>query len=170
MTNLDKLIPEVIHTAGGELIGRVRLQKIMYLLDRKGLNSGANYFYHHYGPYSDEISNGIEDAKFFGHLQEDIKYREGDGAPYSVFKVDASAEIQPTAKLGKLNADRAQVFLDKLVPENSTVLELAATIDWLKHYEKVEDWKAELKKRKGQKVLNGRLKKAEKILDNLDLK
>ena len=33
-------VPSLILAAGGEVVGKVRLQKIVYLLDQIGLNSG----------------------------------------------------------------------------------------------------------------------------------
>lgn len=50
-----------------------------------------------------------------------------------------------------------------------TVLELAATADWLWRYEKVEDWRAEIARRKPMKVGNGRLDRAVALLRSLDL-
>jgi hypothetical protein len=40
MTEREDIVSAVIAAAGGELIGRVRLQKTVYLLDRLGLDSG----------------------------------------------------------------------------------------------------------------------------------
>lgn len=51
---------------GGELVGKVRLQKTVYLLDQLGLNSGFSYEYHHYGRYSEELAEQVVDD---GHRQ-----------------------------------------------------------------------------------------------------
>ena len=70
MTKLHELVADLVLLAGGELTGRVRLQKIMYLLDHKGMESGAGYFYYHYGPYSEDLWDAVSDAKFFDGLRE----------------------------------------------------------------------------------------------------
>jgi len=41
------------------------LQKTIYLLDQLGLNSGFEYQYYHYGPYSRELDNAVLDAMAF---------------------------------------------------------------------------------------------------------
>jgi uncharacterized protein len=50
-----------------------------------------------------------------------------------------------------------------------TVLELAATIDWLWWEEGYRDWHSELNQRKGAKVRRGRLVKAVQLLEKLNL-
>jgi uncharacterized protein len=50
-----------------------------------------------------------------------------------------------------------------------TVLELAATIDWLWPEEGYQDRHSELNKRKGAKVRSGRLVKAVQLLEELNL-
>ncbi len=51
----EDIVVAIVAAAGGELAGRVRLQKTAYLLDIKGLKSGFQFEYHHYGPYSREL-------------------------------------------------------------------------------------------------------------------
>ncbi|HQS10089.1 MAG TPA: hypothetical protein PLK13_14810 [Xanthobacteraceae bacterium] len=167
MERLQKLIPEIIDLAGGEIIGRIRLQKIIYLMDRKGLNSGANYIYYHYGPYSEDVADAISDAKFWGTLEEQTEFRQSDGAPYSVFRSIISVERDNN--LGNLAVDDAYSILSKLKSANSTVLELSATIHWLAFIEKTADWRSEIEQRKAGKTANGRLEKAMQLLMELDL-
>jgi hypothetical protein len=50
-----------------------------------------------------------------------------------------------------------------------TVLELAATLDFLWHEEKVKDWRKEVVRRKGAKVGGSRLEKAILLLKGLGL-
>jgi uncharacterized protein YwgA len=64
-----RLVAEVVRASGGSVYGRVRMQKMFYLLDRMGLGSGLQYEYHHYGPYSAELTEEIKDAVAFGFLE-----------------------------------------------------------------------------------------------------
>ncbi len=50
-----------------------------------------------------------------------------------------------------------------------TVLELAATVDWLWREEGYADWQREVTKRKGAKLRHGRLEHAVDLLRNLGL-
>src|ERR1700719_1821770 len=130
----DRLVAEVVAAAGGQIIGRVRLQKIFYLLDRIGLESGFDYEYHHYGPYSSELAEAVEDATAFGHIDERIGRRSDDGVSYSIFE---KPRLASEPYLGALDHGHAAKVLKRMPAEPATVLELAATIDWLRTQEQV---------------------------------
>ena len=165
MTQLDDLVVGTVALSGGELVGRIRLQKIIYLLDQLGMNSGALFEYHHYGPYSEAISDAVTDAKFWKKIEERVNFRAIDGAPYSSFKTESPV---PNI-LGDLQAEEAKRFLDKFASYKSTVLELAATIHWLAFVEKVPDWRAEVERRKADKIGNGRVDIAFNLLKEIGL-
>ena len=65
MTDRESIVVAVLAAANGRLAGRVRLQKVVYLLDRLGLESGFAYDYYHYGPFSRELDNAVADAEAF---------------------------------------------------------------------------------------------------------
>ena len=165
MPELEQFVVGTVALAGGELVGRIRLQKVIYLLDHLGMNSGAPFEYHHYGPYSEALSDAVTDAKFWGHLNEAVSFRVSDGAPYSSFKT----ENQPPAQIGELSAENAKLYLDKFAGQTSTVLELAATVHWLVFKEERADWRDEIEVRKVGKTSNGRLEKALALLEDLKL-
>lgn len=165
MMKLDDIVVGVVALSGGELVGRIRLQKIVYLLEQKGLKSDAEFVYHHYGPYSEGIADAVSDAKFWDTLEEITEFRKLDGAPFSIFR-----SHRPTSdfqSLGELPQEHARNLLERLNSENSTVLELAATIHWLTEVEKVADWRKELERRKPGKAKFGRLEKAITLLEEL---
>lgn len=165
MLELDQLVVGTVALAGGELVGRIRLQKVVYLLDQLGMNSGAPFEYHHYGPYSEAVSDAITDAKFWGDIKEAVSFRVADGAPYSAFKT----ENPEPGQLGDLSAEDAKVYLAKLAVHSSTVLELAATVHWLAFKERCVDWRDEIEVRKAGKTNNGRLDRAMALLRDLRL-
>ena len=95
----ESLLPDLIRAAGGQIVGRVRLQKLLYLLDQLGLASGFEFTYHHYGPYSEELSEAIANAMVLHKsVGEDQKTRASDGASYSVFLLGERAPT-PTSGL-----------------------------------------------------------------------
>jgi uncharacterized protein len=165
MPELDQLVVGAVALAGGELVGRIRLQKVVYLLDQLGMNSGAPFEYHHYGPYSEAVSDAVTDAKFWGVMKEAVSFRVADGAPYSSFKTE---NPEPT-QLGDLSAEVAKRYLAMFADHTSTVLELAATVHWLRDKEDLVDWRDEIEIRKAGKTSNGRLEKAITLLQDLDL-
>jgi uncharacterized protein len=168
MAEGEKIVAGVIAVAGGELVGRVRLQKIIYLLDRLGLESGFEYDYHHYGPYSEELAVAVDDAKAEGFVKEEVRRRERDGMPYSIFTANAEVELD-SPSLGSLDLDVVIGALGRMSRRSATVLELAATIDWLVSFEGVSDWRTELHRRKGAKASRGRVEDAIGLLQELGL-
>ena len=166
MKEREDVVAAVLAAAGGELTGRVRLQKAVYLMDRLGLESGLSFDYHHYGPFSRDLDNATADAKAFGLVEEEFERRQSDGATYSIFRL--KGQPKPEA-YGRLGAEKAGELARLFAATNVTVLELAATVDWLWHVEKYADWKSEITKRKGVKVQGGRLEKAVELLAQLNL-
>lgn len=169
MMQREDVVAAVLRAAGGELVGRVRLQKTVYLLDKLGMGSGFSYEYHHYGPYSRDLDSAVADAKAFNRLEEQYKHRMSDGAMYSIFALKKEAPETSDEAYGELGADRAKELLGVLSAANVTVLELAATVYWLFAEEKCADWRREITKRKGRKVQGGRLEKAVDLLKQLGL-
>jgi uncharacterized protein YwgA len=165
MAQLDNLVVGAVALSGGELVGRIRLQKVIYLLDQLGMKSGASFEYHHYGPYSESVSDAVTDAKFWGQIEEVVSFRRADGAPYSSFRTN----VCTPQILGDMSSDDAQRFLLKFKGCSSTVLELAATVHWLAFVEKVANWRAEIEVRKAGKTGRGRLEKALALLRDVGL-
>ncbi len=163
----EDIVAAVVDAAGGKLIGRVRLQKVVYLMDQLGLNSGFSYEYHHYGPYSRDLDLATADADALSIVKETFHHRESDGGRYSMFELQKKPnDDKAFGGLGRSEATRlARLFADT----NVTVLELAATVDWLWRQEKCLNWKAEVAQRKPMKVGNGRLDRAVKLLEGLGM-
>ena len=162
----DRLVAEVVQLAGGQVVGRVRLQKMFYLLDRIGLQSDFDYEYHYYGPYSAELADTVDDANAFGLIKERPERRASDGVPYSIFEHPAVEVEDFLGSLERSDAERAVKFMQG---ESATVLELAATIDWLRTKENVANWRQELVRRKGAKAQSGLVGRAEALLRKLGL-
>lgn len=162
----EHAVADIVAAAGGRLVSRVRLQKLAYLLDHLGADSGFGYVYHHYGPYSRDLDAAIFDADAFGLVEEKFERRKLDGARYSIFEVKVGAEMH---HFSYLRTERLRELAKRLASVNVTVLELAATAHWLAQGEKIKEWKAEIVRRKGSKADNGRLAEASQLLAELGL-
>jgi uncharacterized protein YwgA len=115
--NQVSTLSELIRASGGSIVGRTRLQKMVYLLEVAGFVSGFDFEYRHYGPYSEDLSN----ATFCGRLQGLISEEERPaswGGSYSIF-----SSIGERPQLG----NSMQQFIDITVSANPIALELAAT-------------------------------------------
>lgn len=117
------------------LQGRVRIQKIMYLLRRSdpSLLGGVNFFYHHYGPFSSEVANSVVSALSWRVLEQRIEsfddekqryeYRRGSGAAKSADPLDDASRETVTRVVSHVKG------------EHWRTLELAATVDFLEQSE-----------------------------------
>ncbi|MCY4452791.1 MAG: hypothetical protein OXC01_12650 [Immundisolibacterales bacterium] len=164
----EEIVAALLKAAGGQLVGRVRLQKTVYLLDQLGLESGFDYDYHHYGPFSRDIDNAVADAEAFELVEEKFGRRQVDGARYSIFKLTDEGYELP-AMIGRLDGVELQRLLQEFQEANVTVLELAATANWLVKEEGQDDWQESLRRRKGRKVNGGRLDRALALLRDIGL-
>jgi len=159
-------VADIVQAAGGRLVSRIRLQKIAYLVDQLGACSGFDFTYHHYGPYSRDLDSAVLDAEAFKLVKEEFEHRQSDGARYSVFKAMTDSGSH---EFGYLGDPRLRDMVSRFASTNITVLELAATAHWLAETEKVEDWEAEIRRRKGSKTAGGRLEEAKRLLAEIGL-
>lgn len=152
--DIDKAI-DIIRDAGGEVIGRTRLQKIGYLLEATGLGDGFRFQYHHYGPYSEELAGAVRTARLLGLIDEK-EYATSWGGIYSVFRITSSAS--PIAAREQLVRIAAAA--------NPVELELAATAAFLFREGNEEPWE-ETAKRKPEKADHERLDRAKALYKRL---
>jgi len=162
----ENQVAEIVSAAGGRLVSRIRLQKIAYLLDQLGTESGFEYRYYHYGPYSRDLDNAVLDAEAFDRVTENFHRRQSDGARYSVFEAKDGRVVD---QFDFLWDDTLREHVKRWSVAPVTVLELAATAHWLVTHESVDDWKAEIVRRKGSKTQNGRLEQALDLLSDVQL-
>lgn len=140
----------VVRDAGGELVGRTRLQKVAYLTQLAGFPNGLRFEYRHYGPFSEDLAQGMEIASAFGDVQEEEK-RADWGGWYSVYRTPGRQEPE--------DSERAN-FVRRAARIDAVELELLATAAFLAEEEHVPDPWAETARRKPEKAANGRLDRA----------
>ncbi|NBC32285.1 MAG: hypothetical protein GVY13_06365 [Alphaproteobacteria bacterium] len=165
----EEHLAELFSAADGDIVGRIRLQKIAYLLQQKAGCRDLSFVYHHYGPFCRDLADALDFGVVFSdRIEEEIR-ETGRGTTYSAFRWKG---LEPPAKsetlLGLPAAD-AQQEVARLKKEPSVILELAATIHWLRHAEKAPDWKATLKARKTIKATDQNIARAEQVLADLGL-
>ena len=166
--NAEDIVVGLIALHGGELVGRTRLQKQAYLLHQCGANFDVSFVYHHYGPYSFDLVDGLTDARAEGRVK--IRERTGSyGVPYAIFKL---VDGKSPDYLGSLSSAEIRVLIEKMLKVSDIVLELAATIVFLREEggypgdQAVEETRA----RKPLKATDERIDRALTLLDALGLK
>ncbi|WP_437968911.1 hypothetical protein WMF04_06325 [Sorangium sp. So ce260] len=142
---------EIVRDAGGEVVGRTKLQKIAYLLELAGLGEGFPFEYRHYGPYSEELADAIQVARVFGLVNEEERPATWGGS-YSIFRTPP--------KLGAPPGGPRAAFAELAARIDSIELELAATAAYLHAVEGHDDPWEETARRKPEKAKGGRLDRA----------
>lgn len=155
-------IARLIALNGGQIVGKTRLQKSAYFLETKDVGFGIDFSYHHYGPYSEELSNLTDDAIALKMLDLDWKVSQS-GTRYAIFSLDpANFNIPPEA-----SDNRRRQVLDLLKKYSAIELELAATTDFLKRSGYADNAWTETRRRKTTKVTPERFANSQKLLDEL---
>jgi len=169
MENLVEVVPKVIAAAPKkQIVGKIRLQKIFYLLDQLGLDGNLKFSYHHYGPYCEELSTAVDLAHHFeSSIKEKPQTAKSHGGTFSVFTTSTNTESDDF--VGQIDQQKLAKLLATMTSTTSVVIELAATIHWLQHAEKVEDWEKTLKARKPSKTSRENISKAQSLLGDLGL-
>lgn len=151
-------VAELVALNGGKLVGRTRLQKSVYLLKACGIDLGFDFDYHHYGPYSDELAIAARDAEALRLV--DVEWRNSYGNEYAIFRSNVPVERLPYP-------GKATGALQILGKYEATVLELAATADFLRKNGYSSDPWEETIRRKASKVTPQRLDQSKKLLQEL---
>lgn len=160
MASSPEVIAEVVALNGGQLVGRTRLQKSLYILEAVGLGYGFDFDYYHYGPYSEEASILARDAVALDILTIDWTFL--DQIEFATYTSNFTPDNGPQAQ-------RRRDVLAKLKSVDSITLELAATADFLaKNGFESDPW-SETARRKPSKATAVRIEKAKALLSSLDL-
>ncbi len=151
-------VAEIVRDAGGQIVGRTRLQKIAYLLELTGQGEGFDFEYRHYGPYSESLSDAARVASAFGLIEEEDCVAQW-GGHYSIYSAKGCGELSSESTRTKFAKAAASI--------GAVELELAATAAYLAAVEHCPDPWGETGKRKPDKIGNGRLEKAKEAYRRL---
>ncbi len=161
----DELVTAIVALNKGKLVGKTRLQKVAFLLEQCGMQSGLDFDYHNFGPFSADLARGAEIA-VGKQLVQAIEKPGFHAVPY----VEYSTSISPPRKVAKLGASRAESLLEKMEKYSAIALELAATIKFLEEEgfprTKIDDKVRHLKPAKATDKL---MRDAHELLTELDL-
>jgi uncharacterized protein YwgA len=152
-----QVVADIVRDAGGEIVGRTKLQKSVYFLTLAGFQNRFQFGYKHYGPYSEALAEAAELAAAFGIISE-RQQQASWGGTYSVYSV--------TGDRGLATDDRSQL-LREAARSDAILLELAATAGYLWQEEKKANPWAETARRKPDKSADGRLDRAKDLYRSL---
>jgi uncharacterized protein YwgA len=152
----SRRIAQIIRDAGGQIVGRTKLQKTAYLLFLAKFESTFQFGYKYYGPYSEALASAADLAAAFDIIIEDKKQASWGGT-YSVYQKSEGQE----------SADRIRVALTQTAANSDAVLlELAATAAYLATEGRPRPW-AETARRKPDKAADDRLTRSKGLYREL---
>ncbi|RPF54064.1 YwgA family protein [Aquisalibacillus elongatus] len=117
-----------------EVVGRKRLQKMVYILKKSGFNFSERYSFHFYGPYSEELSTRIEELCNLGFLVEEREKEKG------YYQYRYTLTDHGTSFLTDSNVETPDMsgLIDRMNDQSSKFLELVSTMLFFDNFSKEE--------------------------------
>lgn len=128
----------------GQVSGRKKLQKIVYISQKFHYNFQERFNFHFYGPYSEELSLQIEELVDGGFVREMKEYKGG----YTQYTYELSERGEEFLQLYPAELKGYTAFVQALNKESSRFLELVSTmlffdkLSWEQLIEKVQKVKS----------------------------
>ncbi|WP_284140160.1 MULTISPECIES: YwgA family protein [unclassified Virgibacillus] len=146
-----------------EVVGRKKLQKMIYILQSCGLPFEEKYQFHVYGPYSEELSLRTEELCNLGFLSEEKEEKSNYFQYHYTITTDGERFLEQfDMKIASLE-EKSAMILDK----SARFLELVATMLYFKQLPREEvEKKVHIVKPK-QNYNETELKEAWQLIDAL---
>ncbi|MED4534810.1 YwgA family protein [Metabacillus fastidiosus] len=113
-----------VFSSSGEIIGRKKLQKMIYIAKKMNYPFYEKYNFHFYGPYSEELTLRVEELCNLGFLSE-TKEKKGGYIQYRYSLTDDGNEFLSHYNL---NMPTLPSCVQNLNEQNSRFLELVSTV------------------------------------------
>ncbi|SDN01049.1 YwgA family protein [Bacillus sp. OK048] len=111
-------------SVSGEIIGRKRLQKMIYIAKKVEFPFHERFQFHFYGPYSEELTLRVEELCNMGFLNE-IKEKKGGYFQYRYTLTDTGKEF---LSLNEVEMPFLENCLCDMNEQNARFLELVSTV------------------------------------------
>ncbi len=108
----------------GEVIGRKKLQKIIYIAKKMNFPFQERYNFHFYGPYSEELTLRIEEMCNLGFVHETKEKKGG----YYQYRYTLSEEGTKFLSVSTLDLPKLGDFITDINEKSSRFLELVSTL------------------------------------------
>lgn len=117
---------KIIHavSVSGEIIGRKKLQKMIYIAKKIAFPFQERFQFHFYGPYSEELTLRVEELCNMGFLNE-VKEKKGGYYQYRYALTDSGQEF---LSLNKVAMPYLPDCLADMNEQNARFLELVSTV------------------------------------------
>lgn len=116
-----------------EIIGRKKLQKMIYIAKKLHFPFNERYNFHFFGPYSEELTLRVEELENNGFLKE-RKEKKGGYVQYRYHLTDEGKQF--LSHFGGLNMPSLEPFVKNMNDQSSRFLELVSTILYFEEFPK----------------------------------
>lgn len=110
--------------AAGEVTGRKKLQKIIYIAKKLSFPFQERFQFHFYGPYSEELTLRVEELSNLGFIEE-VKEKKGGYFQYRYTLTDAGKEF---LSVNEIDMPSLSDCLLDMNEQNARFLELVSTV------------------------------------------
>ncbi|MGP4072363.1 YwgA family protein [Piscibacillus sp. B03] len=117
-----------------EVVGRKRLQKMVYILKKSGFDFSERYSFHFYGPYSEELTTRIEELCNLGFLVEEKEKEKG----YYQYRYTLTNQGTSFLDDSMIQAPNMSDLIEKMNAKSSKFLELVSTMLFFDTFPKEE--------------------------------
>ena len=118
----------------GEIIGRKKLQKMIYIAKKVAFPFQERFQFHFYGPYSEELTLRVEELCNMGFLNE-VKEKKGGYFQYRYTLTEPGKEF---LSLNEVDMPFLQDCLEDMNDQNARFLELVSTVLYFDNLSKEE--------------------------------
>ncbi|WP_423800148.1 YwgA family protein [Neobacillus sp. SAB-20_R2A] len=118
----------------GEIIGRKKLQKMIYIAKKIDFPFQDRFQFHFYGPYSEELTTRVEELCNMGFLNE-VKEKKGGYYQYRYTLTDSGKEF---LSLNEVDMPCLADCLTDMNDQNARFLELVSTVLYFDNLPKEE--------------------------------
>ncbi|UTR16298.1 YwgA family protein [Salipaludibacillus sp. LMS25] len=147
----------------GEIVGRKKLQKMIYIAKKLGLPFYEKYQYHMYGPYSEELTLRIEEMSQLAFISE-VKEQKAGYQQYRYTLAEAGAEFLTMA--GEDFPDVSHM-LKHLNEQSAKFLELVSTVLFFEELSKEDVTKKVFKLKAKQNYTEEDIAEAYRFIERL---
>ncbi|OLS41249.1 YwgA family protein [Bacillus sp. MRMR6] len=147
----------------GEIVGRKKLQKMIYIAKKVDFPFHERFQFHFYGPYSEELTLRVEELCNMGFLNE-IKEKKGGYFQYRYTLTDTGKEF---LSLNEVEMPLLQDCLLDMNDQNARFLELVSTILYFDNLSKEEVANKVFTLKSSQRYMEEEIQEAYQFIESL---
>ncbi|MED4202829.1 YwgA family protein [Neobacillus mesonae] len=150
----------------GEIIGRKKLQKMIYIAKKIQFPFNDRFQFHFYGPYSEELTTRVEELCNMGFLNE-VKEKKGGYFQYRYTLTEPGKEF---LSLNEVDMPCLGDCLLDMNEQNARFLELVSTVLFFDDLPKEEVMNKVFTLKKGQRYTEAEIDEAYQYIESLKAK